>query len=287
MHTRTLKKLLLTLTLWLALYGYSLRAQIFTAPLQASTTGTNPVDFEFRADGTLIAKGNWGLGSLLSTDQGPGSRMLWFPGANVFRVGSVDGSQWDWANIHTNSVAFGFDTIASGNLSTAFSNGTTASGNYSTAWGLDNTANGTGATATGVYTTASGDWSTSFGLGSSATAESSIAGGHGSLASGVRSFAFGDGAFALADFSAAFNRATTAAAFESFVVGRCNLGLSESGAAASPTTWASTDPVFEVGNGPEGGPNSDALVVYKDGNAELQGTLKVAPGGDIPMYTGN
>jgi hypothetical protein len=31
---------------------------------------------------------------------------------------------------------------------------------------------------------------------------------------------------------------------------------------------------------------SDALVVYKNGNATLSGTLTVAPGGDIPMFTG-
>ena len=60
-----------------------------------------------------------------------------------------------------------------------------------------------------------------------------------------------------------------------------------------------TDPLFEVGNGsgsrfdnpPIGNPDatgpSDALVVYKNGNAVLQGTLQVAPGGDIPMYSGN
>jgi hypothetical protein len=68
-----------------------------------------------------------------------------------------------------------------------------------------------------------------------------------------------------------------------------------------------TDPLFEVGNGGDpygdGNPStsepSDAFVVYKNGNAAVQGNLSsggtfTAPSvvlttqsGDIPMYTGN
>jgi hypothetical protein len=90
MHTKTLQKLALALTFWLALHMSSLRAQIFTAPLQASTTGTNPVDFEFRANGTMIAKGDFGIGSLLTADQGDGTRMLWFPSLGAFRAGIIN-----------------------------------------------------------------------------------------------------------------------------------------------------------------------------------------------------
>ena len=92
MHTKTLKKLALLLTFWLALYSSSLRAQTFTAPLQASTTGTDAVDFEFRASGVMIAKGDFGYGSLLSADQGDGTRMLWFPSIAAFRAGGVNSS---------------------------------------------------------------------------------------------------------------------------------------------------------------------------------------------------
>src|ERR1700735_2724616 len=99
MHNGALRKMALALTFWLALHVSSLRAQIFTndLPLQASTTGTNPVDFEFRADGTLIAKGNSGVGTLLSTDQGAGTRMIWYPALTAFRAGDVNGTQWNLA----------------------------------------------------------------------------------------------------------------------------------------------------------------------------------------------
>ncbi len=60
--------------------------------------------------------------------------------------------------------------------------------------------------------------------------------------------------------------------------------------------WVATDPLLEVGNGTASTP-SDALVIYKNGNATLQGAL-TAQGGvvvspdsvaqtDIPMYAGN
>src|SRR5271154_150960 len=109
MHTGTIRKWALALTFWLALHAAALRAQTFTAPLQASTTGTNPLDFEFRADGTLIAKGNSGVGSLLTGDQGAGVRMLWYPNLFAFRVGKVTGSDWDSSNIGIGSIAAGAD----------------------------------------------------------------------------------------------------------------------------------------------------------------------------------
>jgi hypothetical protein len=49
--------------------------------------------------------------------------------------------------------------------------------------------------------------------------------------------------------------------------------------------------LFEIGNGTT--KPSDALVVYKNGDIVMtgtsvicSGTLTVAPGGDIPMFTG-
>ncbi len=118
MHNGALKKWALALTFWLALHTASLRAQIFTndLPLQAVTTGTDPVDFEFRADGTLIAKGNSGVGTLLSGDQGAGTRLLWFANLSAFRAGTVSGTNWDLANIGQYSIAAGGDTLASGGV---------------------------------------------------------------------------------------------------------------------------------------------------------------------------
>ena len=69
------------------------QGQSSTAPMQV--IGPNPTDFEFRADGTMIAKGVTGTGSLLSSDQGAGTRLLWFPNLGAFRAGTVSGSDWD------------------------------------------------------------------------------------------------------------------------------------------------------------------------------------------------
>ncbi len=144
MHAQTLKKATLALTFWIALHASSLRAQIFTAPLQASTTGTDPVDFEFRADGTLIAMGNYGVGSLLSGDQGAGTRMLWFPSLSAFRAGTITTGNtfWDQSQIGPYSTAFGVNTTASGWYSTAFGVNTSATTGGTTAFGSGSTASG-------------------------------------------------------------------------------------------------------------------------------------------------
>ena len=303
MHTGSLKTWALALTFWLALHTSSLRAQIFTndLPLQAVTTGSNPVDFEFRSDGTLIAKGNYGVGSLLSGDQGAGTRLLWFPELAAFRAGYVDGSEWNSSNIGQYSVAFGHNTTASGPYSTALGEGSSATGTASTAMGKAyatgtySTAIG-GATASGTYSLAiggsyaggyssmatgssyaSGDNSTAMGNGT-ASGYGALAFAYG-IAVGHYSMAFGLSTTASGYASTASGLYTTAAASLSFAIGTYNVG------GGNATTWVPTDPLFEIGNGTST-TASDALVVYKNGNAILQGTLQVAPGGDIPMYTG-
>jgi len=295
MHTSTLKKLALALTFWLALHMSSLRAQIFTddLPLQAVTTGTNPVDFEFRSDGTLIAKGNINVGTLLSTDQGAGTRMFWLPSLGAFRAGGIVTTtnaihDWDLANIGKYSMALGYDTMASGEYSVALGVGGKATGEYSVALS-EGSAVGTGAVAINGY--AGGYYSLAMGTGS-AYGDYSIAFGA-STASGYRSTAFGYRTTASGYFSTAMGSYTTASAYLSFVIGSYNVGLSSTGAASSPTTWVPIDPIFEIGNGAAGTASnnytptlSDAFVVYKDGSATFQGPVKVAPGGDIPMYTG-
>jgi hypothetical protein len=271
MHKGALRKWALALTFWLALHASSLRAQIFTAPLQASTTGANPVDFEFRADGTLIAKGNNGVGSLLTADQGVGTRMLWFPAKAAFRAGMIDSfitNAWDSANIGPCSVAFGRNTTASGYGSMVSGENSSASGYDSTALGISVLASGPGSTALGQTTTASG--------------RQAMASGMLSTASGNESTAFGSGTTASGYASAAFGSSATASAQLSFVIGTYNVG------GGSPTTWVATDPLFEIGNGTSSSATADALVVYKDGSATIKGPLTVTqPGGDIPMYTGN
>ena len=310
MHTGTLKKMALALTLWLAVHVPSLRAQIFTnvLPLQADTTGTNPVDFEFRADGTLIAKGNYGVGSLLSTDQGVGTRMLWYPALGAFRAGRIaafldsTNNQWDLSNIGSNSVAFGENTTASGAYSTASgiytkASGlysvamgyyTIASGYYSTAFGGGAVASGIGSSAFGVSTKATEEAASAFGFATKAMGHYSTAFGEGTTASGSYSTASGSYSMASGTYSTASGFYTSASAYDSFAIGMFNVG------GGNQTAWIATDPLFEIGNGNYGTASnnytptlSDAFVVYKNGSAAFQGPVIVAPSSDIPMYQPN
>ena len=293
MHRKALKRWALALTFWLALHASSLRAQIFTAPLQASTTGTNPVDFEFRADGTLIAKGNDGVGSLLTADQGVGARMLWFPAKEAFRAGLIDSftsDAWNLANIGQCSVAFGRDTTASGYGSMASGDNSSASGYSSTAFGVFTFASGYASTVFGQSTTASGSEATAFGVLTTASGNESTTFGMVTTASGDASIAFGSGTTASGYASAALGGSTTASAQFSFVIGSNNVG------GGSSTTWVDGDPLFEIGNGSGTGatPLKDALVVYKNGSSTFQGPITASAGvfttpasvatTDIPMF---
>ena len=82
--------------------------------------------------------------------------------------------------------------------------------------------------------------------------------------------------------------------FSSVAIGSYNVG------GGNPYSWVPTDSIFEIGNGvpiaPEGDDvdpyaattgRSNALTVYKNGNMDVQGVVTCAPGGDIPMFTGN
>ena len=108
---------------------------------------------------------------------GPGPRIMWYPGKAAFRVGSVDETEWDDANIGMGSTATGFNTTASGAFSTAMGVRAIASEHASTAMGQNTTASGLASTAMGDQTTASGDASTAMGIFT--------------IASGVRSTAIG------------------------------------------------------------------------------------------------
>jgi hypothetical protein len=283
MHNGALRKMALALTFWLALHVSSLRAQIFTAPLQAYTTGTDPVDFEFRADGTLIAMGNYGVGSLLSGDQGQGTRMLWFPSLAAFRAGGISGSgyasYWNQSNIGAYSVAFGENNLVSGTCASGFGGGNRVIGGGATAFGGGNLASGVNSTTMGQWNSASGYISTAIGMMNTATGTYSTASGAYNTSSGYGATTIGGSNTASGMYSTASGYYTQANSYASFSMGYYNIG------GGSANTWVSTDPLFEVGNGTPTTP-SDALIVYKNGNVTAQGVITAAPGGDIPMYSG-
>ena len=115
-------------------------------------------------DGSFLAIGTYsGAGSWIEPDLGAGTRMMWYPRKGAFRVGGVDGTQWNDVNIRDYSVAMGYNTTASSNNSFAMGYNTTASEYYSVAMGDSTTASGQSSFAMGANTIA--DSFSSFALG--------------------------------------------------------------------------------------------------------------------------
>ncbi|TGE23944.1 hypothetical protein E5K00_01645 [Hymenobacter aquaticus] len=81
--------------------------------------------------------------------EGSGTRLVWYPEKAAFRAGSINGTQWDAANI--------------GNYSTAAGYNCRASGDYTAAFGKDVTAAQINAFAVGEYSIASGAASVALG----------------------------------------------------------------------------------------------------------------------------
>ncbi|MEO6540380.1 MAG: hypothetical protein ABIN74_05295, partial [Ferruginibacter sp.] len=139
---------------------------------------------------------------------GAGSRMMWYPQKAAFRVGYVNGTQWDKDSIGRFSFSSGYNTkaigafstsignrtIASGVLSTSMGNVTNASGDYSTSMGYDTYAVGYVSTSMGYGTNASGDYSTSMGFGTVARSDHSLViGSFNDTTAGNRLFEIGNG----------------------------------------------------------------------------------------------
>jgi hypothetical protein len=83
--------------------------------------------------------------------EGAGARMMWYPRKAAFRAGSINGTQWDAANIGNRSVAIGEDVRASGDNGVAFGLRSTAAGSSTFAVGEDNTASGAASVALGYH----------------------------------------------------------------------------------------------------------------------------------------
>jgi hypothetical protein len=129
------------------------------APVTTIENSGGDIVLESYDDGALLAPFvSSGTGAIPA--DGAGVRMMWYPDAAAFRAGHVIGDQWDESNIGVESVAFGYNTTASGAVSAAMGANTTASGEVSTAMGHETTASGFSSTAMGRGTTASGPAST-------------------------------------------------------------------------------------------------------------------------------
>jgi len=165
-----------------------------------------------------------------------GGNLIWKANKAAFRAGTVDGTQWDDANIGFLSIGIGYDALASKLGSVAMGDGptasgasavamgykTTASGDNSFAMGASSIASGTRAVAMGYQSTASGNLSIAMGDSSTAEGDSSVAIGVGAVASGQKSFAIGENVTAGqsgVSNSYAIGRNVSATVSNSFVIG--------------------------------------------------------------------
>ena len=264
-------------------------------PIKGNDTGTLDQAYDFggaglgrtiTADaGALVIDGTDGIVSIGTLDSGSlapsgaGVKMFWNPRKSAFRAGRVTSDQWDDINIGSrSSVGFGENTIASGNISTAFGVGSTASGFASTVFGQNNVASGSNSFAFGFASTASALGATVF--------------GNFNLASGPLSLAFGINTTASGNYSTALGRVNTASGDNAFVLGINNtarsFGETVIGVGATNYTLSTngatqfraaniTDRLFVIGNAIDANNSgfvdvaerSDAMIVLKNGLTRL------------------
>ena len=123
----------------------------------------SPLGDRFRVDsaGGVVAKTFIGIGIIPQT--GAGDRMMWHPFKAAFRVGGVDGTQWDDGSTGFYTFASGFNAIAQGNYSIAAGYQAQALQSYGVSLGYTTNSDGVGAVALGYRSTASGNYSVAIG----------------------------------------------------------------------------------------------------------------------------
>ena len=225
---------------------------------------------------------------------GAGTRMMWYPQKAAFRVGFVEGDQWDKVNIGRYSFATGENTIASGLSSTSMGGGAIASGNYSTCFGYVTTASGIYSTCMGSFTHATGDYSTCMGYASRAEGVSSTSMGEATTASGNFSTSMGRSTIAsgmastgmnfyttaIGDYSTSMGHYTTAKASSGLSIGIYN----DNSDAPDPVIENPADRLFQIGNGTETA-RSNALTVLRNGKIGI-GTVSPTRPLSFPAVTG-
>ena len=187
------------------------------------------------------------------------------------------------------AFAIGVGCLAWGQFSVALGYQTTASDEYSTAMGYQTEATGQYSTAIGMRATASGKLSYAAGYSCSAEGETSIAMGTFSRALGDGSVAIGTAYYgrkgheelwiggASGKYSTVMGYSTRALSFGETAIGTYNTTYEPN----STIDFNQSDRLFVIGNGIISGHNvslswnkmSDALIIYKNGNAEFRGNV--------------
>jgi hypothetical protein len=196
--------------------------------------------------GFYVGGGTSNIGTIPAT--GAGRRLMWYPAKAAFRVGYVTGAGWDDTYIGYNSIATGFNSLASGDYSTALGYSSEASGDYSTALGYNATASGNHSIAMGYNAAASGTYHIAIGynavasggvaMGTNTTASGGNAAalGNHTTASGFNSTAMGIYSIASGDHSTALGAYMKASKYGSFVIGDMSKTTYDSSSALNEMT---------------------------------------------------
>ncbi|HEX5387610.1 MAG TPA: tail fiber domain-containing protein [Gemmatimonadales bacterium] len=233
-------------------------------------------------DGGFSAAGAVGAGAIPAS--GRGTRFMWYPGKAVLRVGSVDGSQWDDANVGRFSFAFGDRTVASGEHSLALGNFSSAKGDGSIALNQA-VASGVNAVAIGPGTAASGLSSMALGLQSVASAELAIAMGLRTVASGQRAVAIGSDTKASEFAATATGNNTTASGQFSTAMGTGSRAMGAGSVAMGTKATAVGDGSFAFADGSGKGvsaENANQFVVRASGGYVFYSSTDQTRGCFIP-----
>ena len=198
----------------------------------AMLVNMNSVVSRIEGEGALVFSSK----SVGFSNQESATRMTFMPSMSSFRAGFDDQDNWNPLYQGKGSTSFGWNTLASGN--------------YSSAAGLESRAEGQGSVAFGYQNTSDGNYATSFGYGNNAV--------------GYATTAFGHENYAYGDFSHTSGTNNYALTYGETVIG--TFATLQQG---SSNTFSSNDRAFAIGIGQNADQRANALVVMKSGNTGI------------------
>ena len=234
----------------------------FTSENSITHSNNNDDDFVFGAD---------------SLNYGSGDEYKFFfdKSTGAFRAGMIKNTDWDESNLGYYSAAFGQNNNVSGDESFATGADNNVSGDISFAFGEDNSV--------------SDDYSAAFGENNNISSAYSTAFGSDNTINGEYSFTTGDNNTISGEYANALGRYLEVPSYGEVAIGFYNTTYT----ANDVNSYNSSDRLFVIGNGLTSFSRSDAMVIYKNGDTELNGKLTVADTLSIkdayrfPMTDGN
>ncbi|MBK8522052.1 MAG: hypothetical protein IPL54_14685 [Chitinophagaceae bacterium] len=222
---------------------------------------------------------------------GAGRRLMWYPDKAAFRVGYVNGSQWDEPNMGIYSFSSGRNTIASGISSTAIGYDVTAAGNYSNVIGASSVLTSDSSTIIGSSNTVFGGMN-NIALGSrlnlNAIEASTVIGYESRVNNGYYSLAVGYQSIANEQVSVAVGNNAVANAY-AVAVGRNVQAIGSSAVAFGNNSFANGNISYASGIGVNAnGQNSNAFGINSTASGDYSTTLgiNVITSGNYATATG-